>query len=268
MPAIQPARLKIQAAELALGFGDPEAFCRALDILLEYYADRTYRPGLIGEPPPLLPAYNVPTQVLRVLERELAAEARRQPTAALQVCDALWERQTFEFCWLAAAILGQVTPDPPAEILARIERWASPSTEERLLEAIITSGMARLRQERRQVYFDKVTDWLETGRPFLQHLGLRALLPLMDASATANLPALFQRIAPLVRAAPAYLRPDLLEVLRRLAKLSPKETAFFLRQNLAIQQDNPGTAWLARHSLEQFPVEVQVGLRAALREAR
>jgi hypothetical protein len=91
---------------------------------------------------------------------------------------------------------------------------------------------------------------------------------LLETPGAANLPTLYQQITPLMRSAPASLRPDLLDILHRLAELSPRETAYFLRQNLAIQQDNPGTAWLARNSLEYFPDDIQAGLRAALREAR
>jgi hypothetical protein len=32
---------------------------------LDYYADRTYRPGIVGEPPPFMRAYHVPPQVVR-----------------------------------------------------------------------------------------------------------------------------------------------------------------------------------------------------------
>jgi len=44
--------------------------------------------------------------------------------------------------------------------------------------------------------------------------------------------------------------------------------AYFLRQNLTIKQDNPGTTWLTRNSLDYFPAEVRASLRAALRDAR
>jgi hypothetical protein len=268
MPAIQPARLKIQTARLVENYSDPPAFCRALDGLLESYADRTYRPGLSGEPPPLLPAYNVPAQVLRQVGRDLAPLAREQRAAALKLCDAMWQVRIFEFRWLAAAMLGHIQPVPPQDILARIDSWAKPSTEERLMEVLFTSGLVRLRQEQPKVYLQMIEGWLETGKTFTQHLGLKALRVLLDTPEATNLPTLFQQITPLVRSSPASLRPDLLDILHRLAELSPKETAYFLRQNLDIQQDNPGSAWLTRNSLEYFPADVQASLREALRAAR
>ena len=268
MPAIQPARLKIQTARLVENFSEPPAFCRALDDLLESYADRTYRPGLTGEPPPLLPAYNVPAQVLRQVGRDLSPPAREQRAAALNLCDAMWQVPNYEYRWLAATMLGHIQPMPLHDILERIDLWAKPSTEERLMEVLFTSGLVRLRKEQPRMYFQLADNWLETGKNFYQHLGLKALRVLLDTPEAANLPTLFQQITPLVRIAPASLRPDLLDILQRLAELSPKETAYFLRQNLAIQQDNPGSAWLTRNSLPYFPAEVQTSLRTALREAR
>lgn len=268
MPAIQPARLKLQLAGLLESYTDPAAFCRLLDGLLEFYGDRIYRHGLAGAPPPLLPAYNVSGQVLRQVERELAPFASQQRQAALALCDAMWQVPNYEFRWLAAAQLGQIQPTPPRDILDRINHWTKPSTEERLIEIIFSSGLARLRQEQPKVYFQLAEGWLETGQSFYQHLGLKALRALLDTPEAANLPTMFQQITPLVRSAPASLRPDLLDILHRLAELSPRETAYFLRQNLSIQQDNPGSAWVTRNSLEYFPPEIQTSLRAALREAR
>jgi hypothetical protein len=62
MPAIQPARLRQQAALMVEHFDQPAAFVRSLHHLLEYYADRAHRPGQAGKPPALLAAYNVPLQ--------------------------------------------------------------------------------------------------------------------------------------------------------------------------------------------------------------
>jgi hypothetical protein len=71
MPAIHPARLKIQAAQLVERFSTPHSFVSRLHDLLDFYANRAYRPGQSGEPHPLLTAYNVPRPVLHQVEREL-----------------------------------------------------------------------------------------------------------------------------------------------------------------------------------------------------
>jgi len=105
MPAIQPARLKIQAAQLAEKFTDPPAFTLGLNELLEFYADRTYRPGQASDPQPLLKAYNVPTPVLRQVSKELSKFIVANQDAALALCDALWSKPVLEFRLLAAMVL-------------------------------------------------------------------------------------------------------------------------------------------------------------------
>ena len=49
MPAINLARLKIQAARLAEKFSEPEAFLQALNELLGYYTNRTIRAAQVAQ---------------------------------------------------------------------------------------------------------------------------------------------------------------------------------------------------------------------------
>jgi hypothetical protein len=268
MPAIQLGRLKIQSAQLAERFNDPAAFCRGFHELLDFYADRAYRPGQAGEPPPLLRSYNVPQPILRQVLKDLIPQAVNDPPAGFGLCDALWQVAYLEFRWMAAALLGQLPPDPPAPILERIEAWATPSTESRLVDALLSFGLARLRAEKPERTQAEIQAWLISTDQFTQQLGLQALPYLLDEPGYDNLPQVYPMITQLVRAAPSTLRPDLLNVLKKLATISPRETAYFLRQNLTIRQDNPGTAWLARNSLASFPPEIQSNLRAAIREAK
>jgi len=63
MPAIHPARMKIQVARLGEKIRQPEVFVRELHNLLDFYADRTHRPGQFGEPPPLLAIIKPPCRL-------------------------------------------------------------------------------------------------------------------------------------------------------------------------------------------------------------
>src|SRR5512145_962522 len=109
MPAIQLARLKLQAVELAASFRQPAVFARKLDDLCEFYANRTYRPGVSGEShPSLLKSYNIPAPVLREVQHELTPLAYAEPQATLALCQSLWEEPILEHRLLAAGILGQL----------------------------------------------------------------------------------------------------------------------------------------------------------------
>jgi hypothetical protein len=267
MPAIQVSRLKIQCAQLAECFSEPPLFVRGLHALLDFYADRTYRPGQAGKPPPLIKSYNAPLPVLRQLLRELVPLANADPQAALKLCDSLWAEPYLEFRFLAASLLGQVSPRHPEDILSRVRNWTGPKTEDRLLQALINTGLARVRREASDQYLNQLEAWLFSGDVLSQQLGLRALLPLVEDEDFENLPVVFRMLTLLVRIAPAALRPDLLEVLCDLARRSPQEVAFFMRQNLGVPE-SPDTPWLIRQILPAFSPEMQASLRQALREAR
>jgi hypothetical protein len=73
-------------------------------------------------------------------------------------------------------------------------------------------------------------------------------------------------VTPYLRIIQPALRPDVLVVVRTLIRCSPAETAYLLRQNLAVP-DNPDTAWLIRQVVGEFPSEIQSGLRKAMKEA-
>lgn len=266
MPAIQPARLRHQAALLAEQFSDPPAYIRSLHYVLDFYSDRARRPGKTGKPGPLLTAYNVRPPVLRMLLQELVPQAEQDVAGGLALCDALWAEPYLECRLLAGMLLGQIPLQPPEAITDRLQGWITTNLEFFLIEALLSNGVERLHRQQPQVLIHMIEGWLHSTKTFHQQLGLRALLPLIRDPAFENLPVFFRLIQQLCQAAPAALRPDLLDVLAALARRSPQETAYFLRQTL-IFPDSPDTPWLIRQSLSQFPPEMQSSLRQAMREA-
>ena len=266
MPAIQPARLRQQVALLAEDFDDPPAYTRSLHFLLDFYSDRARRPGKTGRPGPLLIAYNVRSPVLRMLAKELDPLIQENPAGGLDLCDALWAEPYLEFRLLAAMLLGQIPPNPPEEITDRLRGWITTDVELFLIEALLHHGIERLHREQPQAFLRLIESWMESTNTFQQQLGLRALVRLINDPTFENLPVFFRLIQPLCQAAPAALRPDLLDVLSALARRTPQETAYFLRQTL-IFPDSPDTPWLIRQSLSKFPFELRSSLRQAMRDA-
>lgn len=264
MPAIQPARLRQQAAALAEHFDSPPAYVRSLHHLLDFYADRARRSGHATRPGPLIPAYNVRPPVLRMLLQELLPLTQQNPVAGLALCDALWSEPFLEFHLLAAMLLGQVPLEPPEAITSRLQSWITTNLEFQQLDALLTYGVERLHRENPRALIRLIQTWLENPKTFYQQLGLRALLPLIQNPAFENVPAFFRLIQPLVTDVPSGLRPDLLDVLAALAQRSPNETAYFLRQMLTLA-NTPVTPWLVRQSMDSFPPDLQNSLRNALR---
>lgn len=268
MPAIQPARLKVQAAELVQNVPDAEKFCRAFHAYLDYYADRTYRPGIVGEPPPLLRAYHVPLQVVRAVVKELAEYAADKRDESLALADMLWSEPYLEFRLLAASLIGQVSPNPPDSIFGRIDSWTGPGTEVRLINALIISGLERLRLEQSDRYIENIETWLKSKHKFENQLGLKAIPPLLDTPGFEDFPLIFRVLDQVMRSAQPSLRPEVLAVIESLALHSPMETMYFLHQTALSGTGNPNLTWYVRHSMKFFPSDSQMYLQEALRQGK
>jgi DNA alkylation repair enzyme len=265
MPAIQPARLKQQAVDLAEKFNQPATFVRELHRLLDQYSDHTHRSGQSGEPFPLISAYNSPPPVMRQVWVELNHQIKNHPEFILPLCDTLWAESNHDLQLLAVRLLGQVPIEPPAPVLERLRTWVRTGLDKRLLDGLLIYGLEQFRLRDPAQVLILVTDWLTSGDLKLQQTGLRALLILSDYPGLENLPSILKLITPYVRIAPTRLRPDIVALLSVLARLSPSETAYLLHQNLTTP-DNPDTPWLIRQVLGEFPEDLRLGLRTAMKE--
>lgn len=265
MPAIQPARLKQQAAALAEHFDDPPAYIRSLHHLLDFYSDRARRPGQSGGPAPLIESYNVRPPVLRGLLLELLPLVEKDGEQALALCDALWAEPYRECRELAAMLLGKLPASYVDGAIDRVKRWISPALEMYQTDLLLTTGLGSLHQERPQALLNLIQGWLEHPQVFYHQLGLRALLPLIRDPKFENLPVFFRLVGPYTRIAPAALRPEVLDLLNALAERSPYETVYFLRQML-VHPDSPDTPLLVRQSLKHFPEALQAELKQAIGE--
>lgn len=267
MPAIQPAKLAIQVAELMEYVSQTEDFLKSLHSLLDFYADRTLRSRQVIESAPLLKSYQVARPVLRQIELELAKIVNTDSETALALADALWEQKWVETRLLAIAILGRVPPNPPERVAQRAQEWGSKCKEEKIIKTLASKGIARLRTEARAEFIDLIEGWLASGLRPLELIGLRALQALLEENGFENLPLIFRWIAPLVREAEREIRKDLIDIVKILSRLSPKETVYFLRNSLEATS-NPQTTTLIWRMLEDLPEDLSETLRLELRQRR
>lgn len=263
MPAVLLSRLKIQSAQVCEAAGEPAAFLSALKRLFDEYADRTYRPGRQGKPAPLSPHFNVPRPVFRQVEVELARVLSQNPGYALPLADALWADGSLEIRHLAVGILASLEPDPPEPLTSRILQWADPQVEPAILDALLASGRMRLQTQRPDVWLNLLETWLDNPSPPVMALGLRGLLSLVSADSFTNLPAAFRLLNPLLRSGPPALSAEILDVLACLARRSPGETAFFLRQ-VAAGEGSPALSRIIRRSLPFFSGDQLAALKETL----
>jgi len=263
MPAVILSRLKIDTAEVCSAAGEPEVFLRRLHNLLDTYADRTRRHGKTGPPGTLLPHYNPARAVLRQLQDELKWFCIQQPQAALPLADALWEDGWLETRLLAAVILNSTEPAPPEPLIDRIRSWASPETSPAMLDALLSSGSSRLQTARPDLWLGLIEGWLDDPANPVQRVGLRAVLSLASDPQFNNLPALYRLLNPIIKNASSEVTPGLLSVVEALARRSPSETAFYLRQ-LAAASRSGSLPRFVRKCLPFFDPPYQAVLKEAL----
>ena len=264
MPAIQLARLKIQVTELLSHFEDPELFSRELDTMLDFYADRTRRPGQSGKPKPLIRAYNVPRQVMRRIESDITPLVAGDTEHAITLMDYLWADAYYESRLLAIAILGEIPLQAPEIILDRLQTWRKTCRDDDLLDALMDKGAAPIRIQDPDQYFSLIENWLSSTEAQSRKLGLRALPSLVENPTFENLPALFRLLSPFVRESLSTLETELIQVIRSLGLRSPQETTYFLQQNLR-SPHKTGLEVITRRSMDIFPSENADVLKAELR---
>lgn len=267
MPAINLSRLKKESVILAGLFDQPEEFVRSLLELLDAYADRVHRFGQAGEPPPKIKAYHVPSPLMRQLALELNPYAAQDLTHTLALCELLWAVPMLEPRLLAAILLGQAPLTPIERVLERVQQWAQPLSEDRLLNTLVQQGLSRASREQPGRLLQQCSEWLGNEDIGLQRLGLKSYQLLVSNPNFDNLPAILHQITPLLRGTPFAIKPDIMDLLIALAQRSPKETAYSLRQILEAPEVHE-TAWLIRQVMRYFPAETQASLRTALRQSR
>ena len=259
MPAIDLSRLKIQAAQLAGKFAEPEAFLHDLNEMLDFYTNRTIRATQVAQRISV-PTYHTPRPVLRQIESELATLAENQPHEAANLCKVLWGADSLEAHLLAAYLLGNI-PSDQAPTLTLLPTWLNQSKDKEIRNVLLTTALTRLRREKPDAFFFILEGWLGSPEPARQVWGLQALIPLLQDPRFENLPAAFRILRPAIQAASPATQLDLQACLAALERVSLTETTAFLRE---IILSNP-TPMMLRIFLRILP-NLSPDLQKALRE--
>lgn len=264
MPAVELVRLRTQIRGLIVHFSDPLAFRGALKDFLDTYSNRAYRPGAAVKPQPLLPSYRVAPLILKELELELSRICQERPEQALAVVEILWQDSHLEPRLIAANLLGAVPLDHGAAVIEKIRAWSSPEENFRIMDTLFQGGTTTLRRSGSILPLNLADDWMNRTETGYKSLGLRLLIPVIADTRFENVPPVFRLLGPLVQNLPGELQPDLQAVLETLIRRFPTETAYFLRQGLAIST-RENIARMIRRLLPMFAPPQQAALKAALR---
>ena len=263
MPAVDIARLRIQSAAVTDHFDNPEQLLRALHDMLDLYADRTRRPGRLTSPVTVLPAYNVPTPVLRQLETDLGFQGEERPGELLLLADALWRDGYLETRLLAAYLLGRIPPGGD-EFMDRLTDWVGGTREPNVRRTLLSVGLSRLRRENPEQFLRLMSRWVNPIRHKMWSNAIQALLPLLSDPDFDNLPVVFDIVRPIIETAPATLQNDVADLISGLYDASPTETTFYMRQ-IATFSSHPQTRLNLRRILARLPEGLQEMLAEIVR---
>ncbi len=263
MTAINPARLKIQCADLCENFSYPEKFLSGLHDLLAFYAARIRQTSLTRTPL-TMQTYQVPSPVLWALINELEDLLNDEPEISLQLIDALWEVEWNEFRQLAIICLGKVPPLKPENILDRVKSWLENCTAENIRRKIMTRGLVRLAEEKPKVVFGFFGDLVRSGSNKDHQAALFGLLAFAANQNFDNLPVIYTLLAEILQTEETGLVKEITALLRTLGKRSEQETAYFLERQVAAAA-KPRIFRVTRQVMGQFNQENQALLRDALK---
>jgi hypothetical protein len=259
MPVINPARLAKQMEDLFSQINDPVAFRRQCLDLLEFYADRTRRPGVSKGMEDTGKVFNVQPPILRALSSGLSGRLQGNPSLSGQIAAELWAAGYRETRLLAASIVGW---QDRAEVAELAEQWVTDCEDRQALSELASSGIAGWRKADMSGFLERVSLWLDQRSRRLRHFALMALKAAVEDSSFEDLPTVFRILAGVVDKVRGESRQSLFELVRAMARRSPPETARFLLDELA--HDSVKARHMIRSTLEAFPAHQQELLELAL----
>jgi len=229
MPAIDLTRLKNQSADLKTYFDQPDVFLQHLENVLEYYTNRTLRlnPVILKSN---LPSYKTPRPVLHQIETDLERMGDQYPSEAVNLVSALWDVGYYEARLLSAFLLGTIPPGLAMKILTALPGWLFESNDQGIRTALLTSALARLRQENPQVLLMLISEWLQAPGLKTQAWGLHAFIPLIQQLGYNDLPKFFEILRPVIEEVSPTTQADILYCIMTLYSISPSETIHYLSE--------------------------------------
>lgn len=261
MPAVDLTRLRFQVEEVFSFLNAPKAFHRHLTDFFSLYANRALRFGESNQPRSMIPRYHLPDPVTRQIKFELLQFIQKDAKNALALADELWNDTHFEVRQLAIFILDLAEKEDPEPVASHINSWLTPDLDPILVTELLSTGTQNLQSEHPQAWESLMGTLLEHENPKMISYGLEGLTRGVERNSMLNLHAIFRFISPILQKPNDGYIHQLGDLILALAKRSPTETAFFLKQTLSIS-DSTETVRMVKQVLPLFPGAIQRELRS------
>jgi hypothetical protein len=262
MTAINPARLKVQTAQLGEMVDQVGLFTSQLHELLGFYSTRIRQTSL-SRTPIKLQSYQVPEPVILALESEIGERLEADPGVGYALVDALWVEPWIEFRQIAIHILGTLPVQEPARILDRISTWLEECTSEDIRHLIMTDSMARLTTEKPDQAMLYIKELISTGSKTDHQAALFGLESFAIDSSYLNLPLIYRNLSRILLQEEDGLTKEINALIRILAVRSEQETTYFLLKQLNTAY-KPRILRVVRQVMESLSPDNRSALRKKL----
>lgn len=259
MTAINPARLKMQIAELGELIDQADQFAAGLHELLAYYSARIQQTSL-SRTPLRLQTYQVPKPVIQALESELAERLAGKPEAGYPLVDALWDEYWLEFRQIAVQVLGILPSNEPDRILDRILKWLDQCSTEDIRRMIMTEGLNSLASESPDQCITLIEKLISRNDKGSHQAALFGLGMFARNPSYLNLPILYRNLAWILRTEENGLIKEICVLLRILINRSEQETTYFIIKQIDLAYQ-PRFTRVIRQVINTLSQENQILLR-------
>lgn len=253
MPSIDLIRLRKQIAHLGIFLEIPAEFVSEYKSLLEFYHQWSHHQHEEQIPNSFMLLYDLPPQVIPEIEKGLKPFLRGKENALFPLADALRKDLHFECSHLAAFIVGQSPVERSVELKEYLTTWLEGSLDKAVIEAIFSKATAPIINSGQESYLSFLHSMLRSSNKRLANAGLVGLTQFLPLASINYLPKLFTLISPLLQD-PDVRQENLETLIQELAKKSPVETGYLIRQVLS-ETEGHRVETLARAFLEYLPKE-------------
>jgi len=264
MAAIDLTRLNKQIEELKGVYSLPGEFRQRFHSILQFYHRYAHRQHKDAVPVSFMLVYDLPEQILPHIAYGLSLKARQDARETLALVDELWLDDHYEARDLAAHLLGQIPPNASANVYERIRQWSSMPMDRAVVNAVFSKGSQCLRSEDPKGWSEFVGSLLASPLERMQNHGLYALSLLVEGSHSDQFPQFFRWIRPFLQSDLALIQPNVSKTIAALARRSPAETAYILKETLS-DTDGSGIEQRVRSYLSFFDAQLSGSIQASIR---
>lgn len=264
MAAVNLLKLRKEINNLLWKFTNPLEFKADLSQILDQYETLPFRSSPSIHITGFIQRSQVPLLVYRELELAFYPVVQEQPEAALALADTLWAVPEPAVRQIASILLGQVPLRFSDQILERLLVWAQAGLDPQEVSGLFENAASQLRNTNVEVLLQAAADWCKSASKADQHIGLRALIFLLEDPKFINLPTVFNVLEGVFSSTGLDQHHEVSEIVELALEKSKIETSFFIRQQLE-SKPNRELSRICRRLLPKFSPQSRDTIQSLLR---